>query len=446
MLKDLFAKLPDARVDNIVAAFESPSVGISITGDVGSANAYYIPQVNPTAPLQTAFQGSMNWMAWAGIADADTKIAYRDLYQVTTLYARILPSDFGIKVPSPNTPQVWKFMFVNQTVLVYAERQTNAHGYIPILFGVPAEDGLNYQTKSLAENVSPIQDITSAISNADIASRRRAISDRVLYDPSRITEAHINNSNPSAKIPVRPAAFGKNVADAVYAFPFRDDQAVVNAQKIQMYGAMANMISGQNPVRQGQFVKGNKTQSEFQDVMQNANGRDQLTAIGYETQVFTPMKEILKINTLQYQAGTSLYSRDTEKDINVDPVALRKAVLNFKMSDGLTPTDKLMSNEVSITAMQAVASSPQLSAAYNIGPMFSYLMKIKGANISDFEKSPQQIEYETATMQYQQMVFQLFKENPDIKREQLPPVPLPKDYGYDPTQESGVDVSKAASQ
>ncbi len=445
MLKDLLNKLPDARTDNIVAAFESPTVGISLTGDPGSAQAYYIPQINPNSPLQTVFQGSMNWMAWAELADTEKKIAYKDLYQVTTLYARILPSDFGIRVPSANTPQVWKFIFVNQAVLVYAERQTNAHGYIPVLFGVPAEDGLNYQTKSLAENVDPVQAITSAISNSDIASRRRAISDRVLYDPSRITEAHINNSNPSAKIPVRPAAFGKNVAEAVYTFPFRDDQAPVNSQKIQMYGAMANMISGQNPVRQGQFVKGNKTQSEFEDVMHNANGRDQLTAIGYETQVFTPLKEILKINNLQYQGGVSLYNRDAKKDIVIDPVVLRKAIMNFKVSDGLTPTDKLMSNEVSMVAMQMIGTSPQLAAGYNLGPMFSYLMKVKGAHISEFEKSPQQVAYENAAAQYQQLVMQIFKANPNVKQEQLPPVPLPKDYGYAPEQESGVDSSQGGT-
>lgn len=445
-LKKFFAELPDARVDNIVAAFESPQVGINISGDIGSSQAYYIPQINPNSPLQTIFQGSMDWMAWAGIAGADTKIAYHDIYQVTTLYARILPSDFGIKVPSSNTPQVWKFIFVNQIVLVYAERQTNAHGFLPVLFGIPNEDGLDYQTKSLADNVSPIQDITSAISNADIAARRRAISDRVLYDPSRITAEHINNSNPSAKIPVRPAAFGKAVGESVYAFPFRDDQSAVNGQKLQQYSAMANMISGQNPVRQGQFVKGNKTQSEFQDVMQNANGRDQLTAMCLESQIFTPLKEILKINVLQYQGGVSLYSRQAQKIVQIDPVALRKAVLNFKVSDGLTPTDKLMDTDTNIVALQMIGSSPQIGASYNIGPLFSYLMKIKGAHISEFEKSPQQVQYESAMQQYQQMVLQIFKANPAVKQEQLPPMPKPQDYGYDPATTTGMDSSNPPTQ
>jgi len=90
---------------------------------------------------------------------------------------------------------------------------------------------------------------------------------------------------------------------------------------------MSNMLAGQNPARQGQFVKGNKTKSEFDDVMSNANGRDQLVSILLESQVFTPMKTIFKLDILQFQGGTSLYSREKEEAIVIDPVALRQAIL-----------------------------------------------------------------------------------------------------------------------
>ena len=445
-LKKFIAELPDVRIDNIKEAYESAFVGVNIGGMTGGIKAFYIPQVNPDINLLTANSASgMDWMAWAGLSNNSTNIQYKNLYQVTTLYARILPTDFGIRVPSPNTPQVWKFIIVNFSVVIYAERQTNAHGYIPILFGQPLEDGLNYQTKSLATNVSPIQSLLSALSNSNIAARRRAISDRVLYDPSRVTEAHINSSNPSAKIPVRPAAYGKPIGEAVHQFPFRDDQADVLNSQMQMYSSFANIISGQNPVRQGQFVKGNKTQSEFQDVMAHANGRDQLTAIGYETTVFTPLKEILKINILQYQGGISLFNRDKGQPVTVDPVALRKAVLNFKVSDGLTPTDKLMDSDTMMVAMQQIGSSQQLAAAYNLGPMFSYLMKIKNANLTPFEKSAAQQAYEQAVEQWQQTIVQIMKANPQVQQSQLPPQPTPQQYGYNPADQNDVGNGGAQS-
>lgn len=444
-LKQLISSLPEVRIENIKKAFESSCGSINVGGS-GDTESFYIPQINPRALMDSSMNLGFNWEVWAQLAGAKQGIAYKNVYEVTTMYARIMPVDFDMSLPQAKTPQIWKFIIVNHSVLIYAERQTNAHNWLPVLFGQPLEDGLNYQTKSLADNVSPIQDITSAISNANIHALRRAISDRVLYDPSRITEAHINNPNPSAKIPVRSAAYGKNIGEAVFAFPFRNDQAPYNAQQISQYGAMANMISGQNPVRQGQFVKGNKTQSEFDTVMGNANGRDQLTAIGYEAQVFTPLKEILKINILQYQGGVTLYNRQAEANVKIDPVKLRKAVFQFKVSDGLTPTDKLMDTDSWVVALQQIGSSPVIGGAYNVGPMFSYLMKIKGADLKPFEKSQQQQAYEQAMAQYQQMVIQLFKDNPDLKADQLPKQPLPQDYGYDPAQKAGTDESAAPSQ
>jgi hypothetical protein len=445
-LKQLINSLPEVRIENIKRAFESQCNSINV-GGAGDDSSFYIPQINPRALLDSSnLSAGFNWAAWAEVAGAKQGIQYKNIYEVTTMYARIMPVDFDMNLPQAKTPQIWKFIIVNHSVLIYAERQTNAHNWLPVLMGQPLEDGLMYQTKSLADNVSPIQDITSALSNANIHARRRALSDRALYDPSRVTEAHINNPNPSAKIPVRPAAYGKPLSEAVYPFPFRDDQSQYIAQQISQYGAMANMISGQNPARQGQFVKGNKTQSEFETVMGNANGRDQLTAMAYEAQVFTPMKEILKLNILQYQGGVTLYNREKKQNVKIDPVALRTAVMEFKVSDGLTPTDKLMDTDTLSVALQQIGSAPQIAGAYNVGPLFSYLMKIKGADISVFEKSPQQQAYEQAVAQYQQMVMQLYKQNPDQDPAKLPKQPVPQDYGYDPAQQAGSDKSAAPSQ
>jgi hypothetical protein len=437
MLKQYINKLPEVRKDNIKKAFESGIPAISFTNDA-SFNSYYIPQINPrTSNDFTLMQGGFNWMNWASLDNQAPKIEYKNLYVLTTLYARIIPSDFQLRTGGQNTPQVWKFVYVNDSVLIYAEKQTNAHQYLPVLMAQPLEDGLAYQTKSLAENVSTTQDVTSALSNANMAARRRAISDRSLYDPSRVSEAHINSPNPSAKIPVRAGAYGKPVSEAVYPFPFRDDQSQYVTAQMQFYGSLANTISGQNQARQGQFVKGNKTQSEYENVMANSNGRDQVTSIGYEAQVFTPLKEILKINILQFQGGISLYNREKQVNVNIDPVALRKAVLNFKVSDGLTPTDKLINSDTMQVALQVFGTSPQIAAAYNIAPFFSYMMKTQGANISAFEKSSAQQAYEQAMGQYQQMVMQLYKQNPDMDPKKLPPQPDPKTYGYDPSAPAG---------
>lgn len=428
-LKQFIAELPDKIIGNIVPAFES-GLGASVSSDSGAMN-YYIPVINPRVSEEDHKGAGTNWLRWAGISTLrNENIDYKDAYEVTTVYCKVLPSEFNLSVPNRNTPQIYKLIIVNHEHIIYAEQQTNAHNYLPILIGQPLEDGLGYQTKSLADNSKPFQELTSAYMNSIIASRRRAISDRVLYDPSRITSAQINSANPSAKIPVRPAAYGKNIAESVFAFPYREDQAASSMQQIQTILGLSNQLVGQNQAQQGQFVKGNKTLQEFESVMANANGRDQMASILLEYQVFMPMKEILKLNILQFQGGTTVYNRDKDVQVEINPVALRKAVLNFRVTDGLTPAAKVINAESWAVALQTLGSAPQIAGSYNIAPMFSYLMKAQGANISEFEKSPEQVAYEQALANWQSVAEIVAEKGGDI--EALPPMPLPEQYGFNP--------------
>lgn len=417
---------------NSKQAYESgpASVGSSFPYD------FYIPQLNPTALLDQKTFASVDWLAWAGLAERRTNISFKNTYFRTTFYARIVPADFGIASPAAHVPQIWKFVIINNQVIIYAERQTNAHNLIPILFIQPNEDGLGYQTKSLARNAEPFQSVASALVNSAIQARRRAISDRGLYDPTKVDAKQINNESASAKIPVKPAAYGKPLSEAYYPIPYRDEQSAQAMQDLQVMYRMNEHVTGQNQAQQGQFVKGNKTLFEYQDVMQNAAGRSQAISILLETQFFTPLKELLKLNVLQYQQTAEVFNREIEQVIPIDPITLRQATLAFKVSDGLVPASKQMNSEAFQSAVQTIAAVPQLAGAYNLGPMFSYLFKSQRADVAQFEKTQEEIQYEQAMAQWQQavqMLSEALASNPNMTPEQiqqsLPPQPTPEQFG-----------------
>jgi hypothetical protein len=435
-LKTYLARTPYIIKNNIINAFEAPTVGITIGADYTSLN-YYVPQISQIQMLNPLVANQFNWLAWSGLESSKGKvIEYKNIYQKSTLYARIIPSDFEIDAPAPNTPQIWKFVYINNYTLIYAQPCALSYDNLPILFAQPNEDGLCYQTKSLAQNAVDFQDVTSAMMNSVIAARRRGISDRTLYDPSRVAEQHINSDNPSAKIPVRPAAYGKPVSEAVYAFPFRDTESPLLLQEIPQLISMSSELNGQNRAKQGQFVKGNKTRKEFDTVMANANGRDQMTAMGLEDQYFTPLKEMLKLNVLQFQTPETLYSRELQAAVNVDPVSLRRASLTFKVSDGLIPAEKLIQGDALGSALNAIGTTPAIAGGYNMAPMFSYLMKTQGADLAPFEKSAQQQAYEQAAGMWQQTVQmiaeQTLKAGQAVNPASFPPQPTPDQYGWTP--------------
>lgn len=433
-IKRFMVSTPGLITTNIKKCLESVSPNITI-GSNSNSESFYIPQVSKSKLISSAITQDFNWFKWANLESSESKIQYKDVYEKTIVYCRILPGEFGLDVPAKYTAQPWKLIFIGN-ILIFAQPLTFAYDCLPILFLSPNEDGLGLQTKSYAENGEPFQAVTSALMNSVIASRRRAISDRVLYDPSRVDSAQINSDNPSAKIPVRPAAYGKPLSEAAYQFPYRDDQSQIALSEVSNLIALANTLNGQNPAKQGQFVKGNKTLHEYQSVMNNANGRDQMISLLYEAQFFTPAKEILKLNTLQYQQAGDLYSRELRSTVTIDPISLRTASLQFKVSDGLLPTDKLISGDAWQTAIQAIGSSPQIGQAYNLGPMFSYLMKTQGAEIAEFEKPPQQVAYEQAVQQWQaalqQITEQAIKAKADLATIKYPPQPTPEQFAYTP--------------
>lgn len=418
-MNDLF---PEVSKDIVIRALES-SPGTAAANNA-SPFGYYQPIINPMPIMSRSNLVGFDWLAWANNAIPGAQgIKYGNVYLRTKLYARLIPADFGFKVPEANTPQVWKFNIINNSVIVTAERQTNVHNYIPIFFGQPIEDGLDYQTKSFAVDVCDMQDTATAMVSGFMASKRKLVGDRVIYDPLRISEKMINSTNPAAKIPMRPSGYGKNPAESVYAFPYRDEQTQTLLQGAQVINSWADKINGQNPAQQGQFVKGNKTQQEFSDTMGHSNDRNHMMALMTELQVFTPFKEAVKLNILQYQTAKDVQHPQTGKQVKVDPVTLRQAAIQFKVSDGELPKDKLMSGETLQAALSAIVQSPQIGAGYNVPPLFSYIMLTQASlDLKQFEKSPLQIQFEQAQQSWEQVATQAIKAGqPPPAQPQMPP-------------------------
>ncbi len=326
------------------------------------------------------------------------KKTFKNAYYKVTRYVRFVPNDFSLNVPLKRQVQIWKFITINDKVMIYAERQNNNHLMIPLIGSQPVIDGLKYNNRSFVQKQLPLQDIASALWNLMLESKRRAVSDRMIFDPSKITKENISSTNATARIPVRPSAYGTKIADAVHVIPFEDRESAgfVGIAKEMM--ELGNMISGQNKAQQGQFVKGNKTQSEYEDVQGHSSGRQKKVALLVEQQSFQPIKMILKCNILQYQPEGNLYNYENQETVAVDPMVLRKGIFTYKIVDGETPENKVVNSDVLQVGLQTIAASPLLQSKYDLGSMFSYMMKTQNIDLKPFELQPAQ-----AGQQLQQM-------------------------------------------
>ncbi len=386
-LKQLIAEMDPTKTMNVKAAFES---GIGSYTTNAASDGFFIPMVNPFAMIDpgtvSGVGNTINWHAWAGLEDT-RRIAYSgDIYEFTVMYARVIPSEHKMNVANRFTPQIWKMIIVNRKVCIFAELQTNAHNLLPIIVAQATEEGLGYQSKSFADNAASFQALATSLYVSGIESQRKKVYDRILYDPSRINKADIENTSPVARIAVKQEAYGKPLGEAMYPIPYRDDQAHQIFGVAQDILQMADVANGQNRVNRGQFQKGNKTRGEFDEVMDGSKARPRMMAMVLENRFFNPIKHILKLNTLQFQPPVNLFNRNTKQDVAIDPVALRKAAMEFRMADGLMPTDAFVNMELFKSIMQIVSTFPQILAQWDIMSMIFYWMKLEGATwIDDFK-------------------------------------------------------------
>lgn len=390
-LKQLFAELDPTLTMNARAAFES---GLGMISTTSASNGYFIPQINNDALVNATEQigvgNNINWLAWGGMEDANS-IRYSDIYEKTVLYARIIPKEHKIFGQRASIPVIYKLIVINRKVVIYAKRMSNAHNYLPIIIAQPLEDGLGWQTKSFASNAAPFQALASAMYNSGIESQRRKVYDRLLYDPSRVSKVDIDNVSPIARIAVKSEAYGKPVSEAVYQMPYRDDNVAQIFTVGQQIVQMADIATGQNRVSQGQFQKGNKTRHEFQDVMDMSRARPRMMAQVLESRFFTPLKEVIKTNILQYQQPGDLYNRNSKQPVAIDPVLLRQEAAEFTLADGLVSSDQYINMGLFQTILQMTAQNPALAGRWDIVGIIMYWLKLEGATwIDDFTPSAQQ--------------------------------------------------------
>jgi hypothetical protein len=316
------------------------------------------------------------------------------MYEVTTLYMRIIPREFGINTGKQQAmngvPQIFKTIVVNGQICIFMERKSNAHNYLPIIIGQPIEDGLAYQTKSFADNAAPYQFLASALYNSGIQSQRRKVYDRIVYDPSRINKADIDKTDPVARIAVKQNAYGKPIGEAYEVMPYRDDGIPNILAMARDVTEMADVSTGQNRVQRGQFQKGNKTRGEFETVMDKSDLRPRTMAVLIESGFLQPLKHILKLNILQYQPPAELYNQTTQQMVEVSPSQLRNVAWQFQVADGVMPVSKMLNPELYMQMLQYASAVPQMAAAYDLVGMGVYSLKLQGATWVDaFKYDPQ---------------------------------------------------------
>lgn len=357
---------------------------------MGPENFFYtdLPTVSDFITGARAKNAQFDWAAWLGTRPAATgmkRTLQAGAYEKFTCYCRIIPSELKItNVPKSNSPQIWKFIFLNGKHLIYAKPVYTVYDTLPIMIGQPLEDGFALQTKSIAEAQIPMQEAASTLFNIRFNAARRAVSDRALFDPTLINESDVNAPTPAAKIPVRLSGLNdKDFSRAYQAIPYDPrgtDTVIGDARNVL---ELSDQLSGLNRPQQGRFQKGNKSVREWEDTMSNADNRPRLPALAIEFQTMIPIKEQIKLNIFQHGVKGTFQSFKSGTPYEVKPQdmeKLKEVVLSFRVADGYTPKSKMASGEMIEMGLQAISQNQFLAQSFGamLPAMFLHLMQLGG--------------------------------------------------------------------
>lgn len=360
---------------------------------------YYRPKIRKE--LSGANSGT-SWAHHFGNSTTHDMSGSSGIYEVVTLYKRIIPREYDLTVPHSGMPQTFKLIWVNGT-LAYAEPVVVGHEYLPIVVG-QLYPGTS-EVKSYVEYITDMQDLATGIMTGTIDSMRRAVGDRAIYDPNKIRKADIESPDPTNKIPLMNNTYGGTIAQAFQHIPYQDTITGQFTGNLGLVMNLAQQSTGVNNAAQGSFIKGNKTAFEFDTIMSNSQARLQLGAINLENSFFGPIKEMVKLNYLVYAAAEEVENQVTNTTVQIDPVMLRKVAPEFRMADGIMPSTKLAGTEVLMQAVQAMSMDPMLSIEYDIGGIVVSTLRQQGFNdLSKYKRTPEQMQQQIQMRMAQQQL------------------------------------------
>ena len=366
---------------------------------------YYVPEINPVTQNDTAPK-SYDAM-WEGKDEKET-FTSTELFNLYTLYVRLIPSDFNIPADSPDDINVIKILLLGDRTILAAQLLDNAHQLLPIAFGQIHESSLGLNSFTVAEELEPIQNTATKLYRTEIASARRMLADRAIYDSNIISEKDINDPSPTAKIKMRRSmSQAVPITSAYYSIPYEDRAMGVRISQANALLGFASPISGTNQAMEGQFIRGNKSAQEFNSIMASAGDRILQSAVFFDDQFMSPLRTILLSDTLQYQNDIKLFDKDSGQFVEVKMDQLREQPLDFEIAAGLLPASEMASLDFLQVLLQTFMSRPDLDRRFKSIDALCYIAETRGVKyLTRFLRSEaeiQQMQQQALAMQQQQL-------------------------------------------
>lgn len=341
--------------------------------------------------------------SWYSLLSGKDSYATNGAYELTTVYVRINPNDFNLIPASQkrarNRYEVWRFTMVGDQRIIEAEYMNNIHGHLPAYFGTLNDDQMRDSAKSVAEILNPLQQFASFLLNAHVQANRKNIYGTTYYDPTAIDMSKIPQGEVAARVPMKPAAYGRDIRQFIY----HDNNVLDTKQTLDDLQGMMGIINQFFPTQSmpSQIASIDRAvDSQVAAVQQGTNRRQHKGARLIDDTMLRPMRFGMYYNIVQYQEdGQDVADFFTGTNYKVDLSGLRGMNLSYIIGQGLKALDRQAIQTQLRDIIFALIQAPQTQQGIDLLGLLDHwtTMMDLDMNLKQFEMAPAQSGAEGAT-------------------------------------------------
>lgn len=304
------------------------------------------------------------------------------------VYLRVNPKAWGFG--DGDREEIWVVTRSLSGVVIGLQPLPNYHGKFPFDILEDEVDGYNLFSKSGLEQMKPLNDVMTWLVNTHFYNVRATLNDQLIVDPSMIVMKDLENPNPGKLIRLKPAAYGRDVRQAVSQLQVFD-VTKTHINDMQMVAEMIQRATGVNDNIMGMVnAGGRKTATEVRGSSTFGINRLKTKAEYFSAMGFNPMAQKLLQNTQQFYSTERKYrivgdlAQYSPGFVNVTPDSIA-GFYDFIPVDGTMPVDRYAQANLWQSLMGQMRNFPQIMQTYDMAKIFGFVGGLAGLkNISQF--------------------------------------------------------------
>jgi len=360
-------------------------------------NVKYIQYLaKATSHLYTDVVGAAGTKSNVPGDEADTTSRTKPV-DVIYRYVRLVPKAWGLG--DGEYPEKWLFGIAGDQIIIQAQPLGLNHGMYPVAVAAPDYDGYSVTPISRLESIYQMQKLVDWLFTSHVANVRKAINDMIVYDPTMINSADIDDPTPGMKVRLRENAWSQgNIDNYIKQFRVAD----VTASHMNDYRVVADSVyrfTGAVDQMQGVMRAGGERRSASEARGTQMSALNRLARMAYliGMQSMQDIGWMMAHHTQQFLSEATYVGvvgqleeqlrNEFGVSVRRGRVAISPEMLNIRFDvlprDGTIPGGQNI--ESLLAAFQTIASRPELAANFDMTRIFLHIMRETGVrNVEQF--------------------------------------------------------------